>query len=311
MTSDFERMPYPSPLEGVSCAPSSSTCSGAGSQESFAPGSPDGDYPAVEQWTGSGEPEGGIINDRYPGILEAVSCYSTQGCVAVGGEELQSNMAIIWAWNGSSWTEQTAALPSDAASSGLESVSCVSANFCTATGSYQTSDDSSFLFVDLWNGSSWKLENLPSASGASSSSLSGVSCTTVSSCVAVGQYKGASGTSNELAYVWSGSNWRLESPADPGNSSSASLAGVSCVSQSDCVAVGSYATASRPSEVLAQSWNGSSWTTQPAVAPGSSSQSSLDAVSCWAVGSTTPCMAVGSYTTSSGATRNLAETSAT
>jgi len=82
------------------------------------------------------------------------------------------------------------------------------------------------------------------------------------------------------------------------------LAAVSCASRTSCVAVG-YAIDSSGAEVtLAEHWNGSTWRVQATASPRRATSSSLDGVSCR---SATACTAVGSYVSSSGSQRTLAE----
>ena len=81
--------------------------------------------------------------------------------------------------------------------------------------------------------------------------------------------------------------------AQPGGGRGAvHLWAVSCASPTACTATGSYETASRRHVTLAEAWNGTSWSIQPAprLAPG---RSSLFGVSCPSSGS---CTAVGTRT---------------
>ena len=70
-----------------------------------------------------------------------------------------------------------------------------------------------------------------------------------------------------LIETWSGAAWHArEAPAVRGTTSSG-LSGVSCLSASDCVAVGDYFVGGRASEGLGYAlilhWNGSSWALRP------------------------------------------------
>jgi Bacterial Ig domain/Bacterial Ig-like domain (group 3) len=80
--------------------------------------------------------------------------------------------------------------------------------------------------------------------------LLGVSCTSPNFCMAVGTVTGSSTT---LTESWNGQVWSIvPSPSTSGQADI--LAGVSCVSSTDCVAVGSSGSA-----VLVETWNGFSW----------------------------------------------------
>ncbi|MGA2210905.1 MAG: hypothetical protein ABSH30_14855 [Acidimicrobiales bacterium] len=78
------------------------------------------------------------------------------------------------------------------------------------------------------------------------------------------------------------------------------LASVSCPSTSSCTAVGN----TNRGTVLAEHWNGTSWSIQSTPDPAGSTDIALQSVSC---PSTTICMAVGSYWTSAAVPATLAE----
>ncbi len=88
-------------------------------------------------------------------------------------------------------------------------------------------------------------------------SLSGVTCTSESNCIAVGTYvvprlhAGAT-----LVLHWTGSRWSIV--ASPTKAVQSELDGVACQDASRCVAVGSYSTSTR-TNTLAERWNGSKW----------------------------------------------------
>jgi hypothetical protein len=84
-----------------------------------------------------------------------------------------------------------------------------------------------------------------------------------------------------------GAGWRIQTTVNPTGATRVGLAGVSCISETSCVAVGQGSGAGG-SEVLAEGWNGTAWSDQPVEASGSSP--SLTAVSCV---SATFCVAVG------------------
>ncbi len=96
---------------------------------------------------------------------------------------------------------------------------------------------------------------------------------------------------------WNGRAWQAgPMPGPPRPGQTATVAGVSCTSEAHCVAVGDYASAvtAKPApgsyrdHILAEAWNGRSWSFLPAAGAGRASQ--LSAVSCTSPGS---CTAVG------------------
>ncbi len=175
-------------------------------------------------------------------------------------------------------------------------VSCTGAA-CTAVGYYYYGTTSENTLVERWAGSSWQLERSPDS--VRYSSLSGVSCPTATSCVAVGSpiltWHGASwqisarssafsavscptaryclavgmAQSGKPVYgTWRGSRWRtalLPAPAQS-QTQQVTVTGVSCATAKFCVAVGNYATGvtAQPSpayrdRTFAEEWNGRSW----------------------------------------------------
>ena len=60
-----------------------------------------------------------------------------------------------------------------------------------------------------------------------------------------------------------GSGWSVQSAADA-TAPEGSLSGVSCVSSTDCLAVGTYADAFGGQDALAEAWNGTAWSIVPA-----------------------------------------------
>jgi hypothetical protein len=150
----------------------------------------------------------------------------------------------------------------------------------------------------MWNGSAWTSQQLPLPAGTrnGTSLLEAVSCPAANSCVAVGNYYSANGEA-PLAEVWNGSTWKLTHPVILGVKPKPQLVmlnGVSCVSATDCVAVGNYNT--RTGHVLIEGWNGSTWARQPAPAPAGMSSIHVTGVSCPAANN---CTAVGYGTTTS------------
>src|ERR1019366_9361639 len=136
-----------------------------------------------------------------------------------------------------------------------------------------TSDSagSSAPLAELWNATSWSV--LRGAAGpGSQGSLDGVSCSSPTSCMAVGRGVMPSGATSGSAELWNGSTWTAE-PL-PGFVSRgtplpvASLSGVSCVPSGSCDAVGYHSTAGdQGSEVVTAEGNGSGWADQGQAAP--------------------------------------------
>lgn len=134
------------------------------------------------------------------------------------------------------------------------------------------------------------------------SQLNGVSCVSVTFCVAVGSSAPSlSAVQPDALYeMWDGNGWsamRSNRSARKG-----ALSGVSCTSTKFCVGVGALTSgATTSSSPLLVSWNGTTWSAM--TAPTGAASSSAGGVSCVSVRF---CMAVGAEVTGSGP-KNVAE----
>ncbi len=148
------------------------------------------------------------------GQQSAVSCPSVTACAAVGHYFSTTGIEVTLAerWNGTSWAIQISPNPSGAAGSGLDGVSCTSATACTAVGSYTGATGATRTLAERWNGATWAIQSTPNPIAATSSSLSSVSCTSNTSCTAVGYFQNSAGTFLTLAERWNGTEL-----GDPGN----------------------------------------------------------------------------------------------
>src|SRR5215469_5786542 len=186
----------------------------------------------------------------------------------------------------------------------LTGVSCVSVSACFAVGSQSgATGPGPHTLTESWNGSAWSI--LKSPNQGIISSLTSVSCTSASTCMAVGSYYTLSGHYRALIESWNGTSWSVSGSPNPGNGYAAALSGVSCTSATSCTAVGWYSVNGGGPFTLIESWNGSTWSIVPSPNPaGEAPAPNLKAVSCT---STSACVAVGSYETSSGLVRTLIE----
>jgi hypothetical protein len=229
-----------------------------------------------------------------PGISDvepsAVSCASTVFCMMVDG------FAQVDTWDGTSWS--TAPAPTGLTFIG--SVSCPSATFCNVVGG---GDEDSL--AAQWNGTSWTSETL---AGTVSTAMNAVSCTTASSCEAVGETPGSNDEEGTVAESWNGSAWTLQSVTGPITTQGSDLTAVSCASATSCTGVGSY-TVSTPGSTFGQvqtvveDWDGTGWTLESSPNPSPGSQ--LEGVSC---GSSPTCTAVGEAADEGGVPSTLIET---
>ena len=239
--------------------------------------------------------------------LDGVSCVSTTSCEAVGDSYTKSsNVTVTLAevWNGTAWGVQVTPSPSGAIYSSISGVSCVSAGSCEAVGYSTDSSGVAVTLAEVWNGAAWGVQVTPNPPGADTSLLSGVSCVRPTSCEAVGLHAKGSGVAVTLAEVWNGTAWSIQTTPKPTGATASGLSSVSCVSRTNCTAVGSYFNSSGLSVSLGEVWNGTSWGVQATPNPAGADTSSLHSVSCVSAGS---CEAAGSYTDSSGVEVTLGE----
>jgi hypothetical protein len=256
--------------------------------------------PFLDYWNGSTWTAVGLPGTAVS--LGSVSCVAGSNCVAVGEDFLDGSVAD-W-WNGSAWTTETA-MSNVPEGGSLSAVSCVTTSDCMAVGSSGSALYTAF--AERWNGSTWTEESM--AQEDASTNPTSVTCTSATFCMATGDaFSADEENSYALAEKWNGSTWtasgNVQSPDDD-----ATFAGVACVSAADCTAVGSYQTgpSSNPdtiTESLAESWNGSTWTTQTMPSPSGSVNTIPDSISC---PSAADCEAVGAWEDSSSAYLMLAE----
>jgi hypothetical protein len=223
--------------------------------------------------------------------LYAVSCSSASACTAVGiyFEKSGGTSPNVERWNGKAWAIQPTPSAHGSALSELLGVSCVSASVCVAVGDYINGSGIDLTLVERWNGSTWAIQPTPNPSGASVAGFDAASCSSATSCTAVGwYYNGTPAGDLTLAEHWNGTLWVLQNTPNPsGDTFNTMLNAVSCPSATACTAGGSFYNGST-SVTLAEGWTGGSWVIQP------TSTTPVDAgfsgVSC---PSTTMCTAVG------------------
>jgi hypothetical protein len=174
-------------------------------------------------------------------------------------------------WDGRAWSIEATPIPAAAVLGRLAGVSCASATACIAVGYYQDRDRARFPLAERWDGRTWSIQQIPPVAG-SSGQLTGVSCTSATACIAVGN------SGSPLTERWDGTAWTLQATA----AGVAGLSGVSCTSAAACTAVGNS-----ESGPVAERWDGTMWTLQP-MPDGIGSPSSVSCASaraCTAVGS--------------------------
>lgn len=274
-------------LFGVSCT-SPRACTAVGSSNA--------DASLVERWNGSvwkvqptPHPRTFIYRLTF---LTGVSCSSSTACVAVGESETgrafshayDTYRSLAERWNGRSWSIESTPRPQLANEAFLDGVSCVATSACTAAGSDLLNPSGFGLLAESWSGMKWSIQTTPEpANPNSTQEFSGISCTSVAYCMAVGSAGAVAGYTypggdyaGVVAEQESGAGWvMLSMPTPPGVYYVGSdmlgaldgLAAVSCTSPTACVAVGETDISASSAEQLIERWNGVSWTIQPTPTP--------------------------------------------
>ncbi|HEX2071712.1 MAG TPA: hypothetical protein VHF90_08725 [Thermoleophilaceae bacterium] len=182
----------------------------------------------------------------------------------------------------------------------IDDVHCVSASECVAVGVQVSESQTKRPLVARWDGSGWSRETAPLPSGAADGRLTGVSCSSASSCTAVGVRSDlANSTVNDRAFAlaWDGSSWSAQSMPVPSGSKYHADLEVSCY-PSGCIAVGSHevsVTGGSARKSLGFKWNGTTWTLLTLPAPTGATSNGLSDIDC---PSAFACRAIGWYTSS-------------
>jgi hypothetical protein len=201
--------------------------------------------------------------------FDAVSCASVTHCVTTGVVyHPRSETPLLALWNGKALSTMKAVenFPAE-----FDGVSCPSARSCVMVGTWFTGP-ADLGYYGIWNGSIWKgARILPQPKAMVVASPSAVSCPVPTKCLAVG-FDRVPGKNNAypnqaLAEFFNGRSWtRLSVPA-PAGAADTEFNGVSCVSATNCVAVGStvYGTNPKTYRVTALTgiWNGKRWRLVP------------------------------------------------
>jgi hypothetical protein len=253
-------------LSHVTCA-SSSDCWAVGHFSNAAVDPGQFDQALTLHWNGSIWLPNSSAPDptaTYGTDLNSVVCTSSTACWAVGAiQPGGSNRSLIERWDGTSWTSITA--PDVPVNSGnyLDGVTCVSDSDCWTVGFYFYGNIARTM-IQHWDGNSWKVTDSPNTAIDRNNYLDDVACVSVSDCWAIGQ----SGDTLDLARQaltmhWDGTSWSIVNPSsvDTSQTLETAFSAVSCVSTSDCWAVG-YSLG-QDYQGLIEHWNGTNWVVTP------------------------------------------------
>jgi hypothetical protein len=283
-------------LSGVSC-PAVRSCVAVGNRINGS----DVQVALAERWDGR---RWRVLATPSPGahlnVLTAVSCPGAADCMAVGYYDAAGGrQAFAEQWNGASWT--TLVIPHMGA---LKAVSCPAVNSCMAVGSY-LSPGRTHALTATWDGTTWTVQASPDPGGPLTE-FTGVSCTSSSNCIAVGDDTArVHAALVPLTARWNGTAWTVLTTPIPGGAGG--LTSVWCPRRASCMAVGSHFARlghAFPTTTLAESWNGRRWRVRATPAISGQLRRLLTSVSC---PKPTRCIAAGGYLSPSGKAFVLAE----
>ena len=196
----------------------------------------------------------------------------TSGALSPGGAVPATQLAASASW-------KSVAPPSGAGSHGdLNGIACPGLSSCWAVGD---GSNGSTLLIEAYRGGNWTTESSPNPTDPTTGAvlqayLYGISCPSTTDCWAVGDYNDAGNI--PLLEQYNGAGWTIV-PGPSGGTPpfyQASLRGVSCVSSSDCWAVGF----SNNLGTLVEQYNGSSWSIVPSPNAGQAREDQLEGISC-------------------------------
>jgi hypothetical protein len=274
-------------LNSVSCV-SSTFCMGVGQ---YTNGS-SVDQTLAEEWGPSGctttcawesvvyPPNQGSLDNR----LYSVDCLSTSFCVALGWYDNSGKWQnLVENYNGTSWTIVTAPDEPSSTNNEMYSVTCVTTTDCWMVGTYEIGGGNWQTLTEncsVCSGATpnWSIVPSPSHDPTLTSQLYSVTCVAANDCWAAGLYAElpnylgvptdsycgtTASTSICRTYIehWDGTDWSVFStPNQDGLTPYANgLSAVTCLSSTDCQAIGQYFNSSNISVPYAISWNGSAW----------------------------------------------------
>lgn len=203
--------------------------------------------PVVEQWDGRAwrlerVPEPAVATEALPRNsdgpainLDAVSCPSPRMCMAVGHYWWKNGPYGLFAerWNGRTWTLLKP--PASGQYDYFGGISCPRADVCVAVGTYGP-PRAPRMFVERWDGTSWRIRRLATPAGFRGSGLNATSCPTARWCLAVGYQRATNGRQRLLGEVNTGSAWRSITPPTL-RGDYAEFTSVSCAPAGTCFAI--------------------------------------------------------------------------
>jgi hypothetical protein len=281
-------------LTGIAC-PSTTFCMAVGGSSTSS-----ADKTLAEKMVGTTWSIVTSANVGSSSTFHGVACGSTTNCMAVGESVGTVEKTLAERWTGGAFATLTTTNPAGSQNNSLAAVACAGTAFCFAVGGSATATGLLPL-AEKWNGTAWATGGMPGPTGAAYSILHNVVCPSATLCVSVGEYTSGS-LVRTTSQQWNGTTWAAIPSVNPSGTISAKLEAIACPSTTNCIAVGSSATASAQ-KTLVEKWNGTTWSVMTSANVTGAEANELTSIVC---PTATSCFAVGDSVTN-GVTKSLAE----
>lgn len=250
-------------------------------------------------------PAGAAAPATQNATLWAIACPTTATCVATGDylDARKTPQGLIETLSHGHWIPAEAPLHASHQSASLAGVACANAGTCVAVGDYEH-DNRNITdgLIETLSQGTWTSVKAPlpadAATGGQFAILQSVVCPAVSTCVAVGSYRGQDSAAPGLIEMLSNGTWTpAEAPLPDGAALThqASINSVACPAVGTCVAAGTYVDQNSVNQNLVETLSGGTWTATEVPRPAgavTSKNSGLGAISC---PSADTCVATGWY----------------
>ncbi|MGC9962365.1 MAG: hypothetical protein ABSE47_10775, partial [Acidimicrobiales bacterium] len=280
-------------LYGASC-PATTTCYAVGDVGLGSAGQSGQTQTYAEVWNGktwtamSTPQPAGATYARLTGI----ACAGVSTCVATGYSEatpVAAPVAFLETLLKTTWTLHVLAKPSGVLSDVLSSVACPSKVTCVAVGSADRAGVTDTL-AGTWNGKTWAVSAAPSVPGAADDELSGVACTTVGACDAVGASTIGNGSQHVLVERLHTGRWAVVGAPNVAGATDTVLTAVACPSATSCTASG-YSVGAGGDTTLLEQTTGTTWLVVASGRIAGDFATGLNGIAC---SSASACVAAGS-----------------
>ncbi len=232
----------------------------------------------------------GVVDSSRHALLRSVARVGLAICLITSGVALLAEPASA----APAWSLATSPTPAGTPLSLFNGVACAGTSVCFSVGQFTFDFERTQSVIKRWNGTAWALSTAPNPVGATSTTLTGVKCQSVTSCFAVGSYHTLTAVKTLILQWTSTAGWSVMTSANPvGTVNDINLTSIACPSATSCYAVGSVDNGSAV-KPLVEHWNGSTWAIQASTTGAGAIDTTLTGVACPSI---TLCIAVGEFNT--------------